>query len=117
MTLLEIADALRARLKTRRLPQVDLARHAGIAIRTLTHVLSGKDDFKVSTLLSVADRLDMVVMVVPKEVAAGIGAPSQPTAPGRTLVGTLLPSPIWGTPEEMAEADPSRRGPSRGPQS
>ncbi len=61
--------------------QSDLKSRAGISQRTLTNVLSGSEDFKVSTLLSLADRLGLELALVPKAAAAAVEA--GPTAAPR----------------------------------
>lgn len=54
----------------RRYGKLQLASDAGITYRTLSHVLGGEQDFKVSTLLAVADRLGLEFVLVPKEARA-----------------------------------------------
>ncbi|MBO9357661.1 helix-turn-helix domain-containing protein [Bordetella petrii] len=73
-TLPAIATALRARLRQQGLTQAALRDAAGVAQRTLTNVLSGEQDFKVSTLLALADRLGLELMLVPKGAAAAVDA-------------------------------------------
>lgn len=82
----EIAGILRARLQQQGQTQASLREAAGIAQRTLTNVLSGEQDFKVSTLLALADRLGLELLLVPKGAAAAIdaGPPARPRVP--TLV-------------------------------
>lgn len=75
-TLVEISRVLTARLLARRYPKLKLAADAGITYRTLSHVLSGEQDYKVSTLLTVADRLGLEVMLVPNEATGAMTPPS-----------------------------------------
>ncbi|MBO1111023.1 helix-turn-helix domain-containing protein [Bordetella petrii] len=84
-TLPAIADALRSRLRQQGLTQAGLRDAAGIAQRTLTNVLSGEQDFKVSTLLALADRLGLEMILVPKGAAAAVdaGATVKPKVPTR----------------------------------
>jgi len=84
-TLSAIAEALRARLRQQGQTQAQLRDAAGIAQRTLTNVFSGEQDFKVSTLLALADRLGLEMVLVPKGAAAAIQAqePAKPRVPTR----------------------------------
>jgi len=66
-TIEEISQALSARTEGVGYGKTQLARDAGITDRTLRHVLAGNQDFKVSTLLAVADRLGLEMMLVPRE--------------------------------------------------
>lgn len=84
-TLREISSTLRSTLKARRQTQAQLREAAGITQRTLTNVLSGEQDFKVTTLLAVADRLGLELLLVPKAAVRGLAA-SQESAPVMTLV-------------------------------
>ncbi|MBU9200346.1 helix-turn-helix domain-containing protein [Burkholderia multivorans] len=86
-TLSDIAAFLRTRLKATHITQRELGEHAGIARRTLTGVLSGQADYKVSTLMAVLDRLGCELAVVPKGAAAGLAEstaePAQPSVKTR----------------------------------
>lgn len=89
----EIASLLRKRLKENKMSQRELGEEAGIARRTLTHVLSGEADYKVTTLLSVLDRLGCELVIVPKGAAAGIANEStfEPSAPSvKSVVDAAL---------------------------
>lgn len=77
-TLSEIATFLRQRLKTTSITQRQLGAHAGIARRTLTGVLSGQADYKVTTLMAVLDRLGYELAIVPKGAAAGVAEITSP---------------------------------------
>lgn len=79
-THVEIAQILRNSLMQRRLPQSKLKEQAGVSQRTLTKVLSGQEDFKVSTLLALADRLGLELLLVSKEAVQAVAA-GQVTAP------------------------------------
>ena len=65
----DIAQTLRTALPAQSLTQAELHTKAGISQRTLTNVLSGKEDFKVSTLLALADRLGLELVLLPKAAA------------------------------------------------
>ena len=84
-TLPAIAETLRNRLREQGMTQASLRDAAGIAQRTLTNVLSGEQDFKVSTLLALADRLGLEMILVPKGAAAAVdaGATVKPKVPTR----------------------------------
>ena len=77
---LEIASLLRARLKSSGMTQAALRVDAGVSARTLTLLLSGNHDFKLSTLLAVADRLGLELVLVPKAAAAALAPPGTPQA-------------------------------------
>jgi transcriptional regulator with XRE-family HTH domain len=88
-TLSEIATFLRERLRKTSLTQRELGEHAGIARRTLTGVLSGDADYKVTTLMSVLDRLGYELTIVPKGAVAGL-APEAGLAPTTPAVKTRV---------------------------
>lgn len=87
-TLSAIALALRARLQQQGHTQASLRDAAGIAQRTLTNVLSGEQDYKVSTLLALADRLGLEMTLVPKGAVAAVeaGGTVKPKVPTRIAV-------------------------------
>ena len=58
-TLAQIANVLRTQLARRGGTQEALSHEAGISRQTLSKVLSGHADFKVTTLLALADRLGL----------------------------------------------------------
>jgi transcriptional regulator with XRE-family HTH domain len=70
----EIAAVLRQSIKNRHVPQARLKEQAGISQRTLTNVLSGEEDFKLSTLFALADRLGLELVLAPKEAVRAIAA-------------------------------------------
>ena len=87
-TLAEIALFLRGRAKQASLTQRELGAQAGIARATLTAVLSGESDYKVTTLFAVLDRLGYQMTFVPKGAAAGFPdeasfTPTQPAVKTR----------------------------------
>lgn len=89
-TQVEIAHLLRKTLSARNVTQARLKEQAGISQRTLTKVLSGQEDFKISTLLALADRLGLELLLVPKEAAHAIaaGPATQPVVRSR-VAGAL----------------------------
>ena len=66
-TIAELSQSLEERTRALKYGKLQLASDAGVTYRTLSHVLGGTQDFKVSTLLAVADRLGMELMLVPAE--------------------------------------------------
>jgi transcriptional regulator with XRE-family HTH domain len=72
-TLAEISRLFLMRMKAQGVRQADLSVQAGIARRTLTAVLSGDADYKVTTLMAVADRLGYELALVPKDAMSGLG--------------------------------------------
>lgn len=87
-SLTDIAAFLRQHLKTASITQRQLGADAGLARRTLTGVLSGQADYKVTTLIAVLDRLGYELAFIPKEAAAGLPAqaslaPTMPTVKTR----------------------------------
>jgi len=74
-TIPELSAQLKARLAQRGQTQASLRVAAGVSQRTLTHVLGGEQDYKVSTLLAVADRLGLDVVLLPKGASAALGEP------------------------------------------
>lgn len=66
----EVSKVLAERANKRKYGKLQLAADAGVTYRTLSHVLSGEQDFKVSTLMAVADRLGLELVLVPKEARA-----------------------------------------------
>lgn len=80
-TLSQIATILRQQTKQQKLTQEELRKNAGISRQTLTNVLSGNSDFKVTTLLAVADRLGLDVILLPKAVARGLADELTPKPP------------------------------------
>ncbi|WP_458218774.1 helix-turn-helix domain-containing protein [Paracidovorax citrulli] len=110
-SLADIAVFLRNVLKASRVTQRELGEQAGIARRTLTGVLSGEADYKVSTLLAVLDRLGYQIAIVPKDAAAGLGAhPSfQPTQPAVKSVVASARERLLGTaPPDAGHKEPGR---------
>lgn len=71
-TITGLSGRLREGLVHAKITQAELKSRAGISQRTLTNVLSGKEDFKVSTLLALADRLGLELLLVPKGAATAL---------------------------------------------
>jgi transcriptional regulator with XRE-family HTH domain len=78
-TLHEIAPFLRDNLKKSGFTQKELGKRAGIARGTVTSVLNGVDDYKVTTLIAVLDRLGHEMVFVPKAAVRGLEGLTTPT--------------------------------------
>lgn len=78
-TLNEIAELLRKKLKNNNMTQEALRGEVGVSRQTLTNVLSGTQDYKLTTLLAVCDRLGLELALVPKGLADAIS--TQPSTP------------------------------------
>ena len=72
---------MRDAMRKQKVTQQDLRERAGIAKRTLTGVLSGESDYKVTTLMAVLDRLGYEMVIVPKAAARAVPAEWEPTEP------------------------------------
>ena len=86
----DVAHALRDSLQRRSISQQQLRGEAGISQRTLTNVLSGHEDFKVSTLFALADRLGLELLLVPKEASRAFSSPESSAPEIKTKVGALI---------------------------
>lgn len=84
-TLPEFATTLRDRMAAIGTTQLALSQAAGLTRRTLAQVLSGRHDFKLTTLLALLDKLGLEVMIVPKGAAAGLAA-GPAAAPVKSLI-------------------------------
>lgn len=85
-TIQKLSGKLREQLSALNATQDALRDRAGLSRRTMTNVFSGKADFKVSTLLAVADELGLDVVLIPKEAVRAIDPNLSPTAP-KVLTG------------------------------
>lgn len=98
-TLIELADTLRQAIADQGQTQARLAAAAGVSARTLTHVLSGQEDYRLRSLLAIADRLGLDVLLVPRAAVPAI-APEEASPP-------VVPSAV---DEALAALrDPARR--------
>lgn len=89
-TIPEVSALLAARVKNLRKGKMALCDEAGITARTLRNVLSGSEDYKVSTLLALVNRLGMELVIVPREVAGAVQSPSAPVSQVKTSVQAAL---------------------------
>lgn len=84
----EFATILHDRMAAMGTTQLALSQAAGLTRRTLAQVLSGRHDFKLTTLLALLDKLGLEVMIVPKGAAAGLAA--EPAATAAPPVKSLI---------------------------
>ncbi|WP_076997863.1 helix-turn-helix domain-containing protein [Variovorax sp. KK3] len=81
MSLDRIAQVLRQRLRAIPMTQERLREAAGISKQTLTHVLGGRTDYRLTTLLAVADKLGFELVLVPKGAAEAVQPGATASAP------------------------------------
>jgi len=94
-----VSQELRSALKQAGLKQQELREAAGVSRQTLANVLSGREDFKLSTLLSLADKLGLELLLLPKEAARGLqSAPSRPVV--ESVVDLARKRLAGGAPDE-----------------
>lgn len=72
----ELAEAKHAK----GLSDLALAKAAGVTRQSIARVLSGHENFGVTSLLSIADALGLVVMLVPAEAAKALCGSHKSTA-------------------------------------
>ena len=66
-TLLSIATQLALAQKRQGLSDIALASATGVSRQTINRIMSGRANFSASTLLSLAETLQLSVLVVPKD--------------------------------------------------
>jgi|AntAceMinimDraft_12_1070368.scaffolds.fasta_scaffold01208_18 transcriptional regulator with XRE-family HTH domain len=92
ITLKQLATVLRDRIARSRLTQEALSIEAGVSRQTLSKVLSGRADLKVTTLFALADRLGMEVMLIPREIAPGMASADEPEPRIKSVVESAMES-------------------------
>lgn len=65
-TVAEVSAELRKTLELSGFDQKTLRESVGVSRQTMSNVLKGTEDFKLTTLLAVADRLGLALVLVPK---------------------------------------------------
>jgi DNA-binding XRE family transcriptional regulator len=78
-TLQQIAEALLGQLKRHQMTKEALRREVGVSRQTVTNVFSGSQDYRLTTLLAVCDRLGLDLVLVPREL--GESATDKPSTP------------------------------------
>lgn len=91
-TISEVSTVLRETLANTGMKQQDLRVSAGVSRQTLCNVLKGTEDFKLTTLLAVADKLGLEVLLVPRQVVALGPFATSTEEVVETLVGRLRKS-------------------------
>ena len=91
-TLQHLANVLRDNIEKKRLTQEQLASSAGVSRQTLSKILSGRADLKLTTLFAVADRLGLEVVLVPKEIAPSMEASDDARPRVQSVVSAALNS-------------------------
>ncbi len=74
----DISDQLRASLKRSGRTQEAVREAAGLSRQTAVNVFKGTEDFKLSTLLAVADKLGLEVALVPKGTSRAVEGSDAP---------------------------------------
>jgi len=89
----DLSRVVRASLAASTLSQARLREEAGVSQRTLTNLLSGREDFKLSTLLAVADRLGLDLVLIPRAASAAVDGGATTAEPQvRSRVAAALES-------------------------
>lgn len=96
-TLQTFAGMLKTAARGRGINFSDLSGRAGVSRMTLRKVLSGEEDYRVSTLLALADKLGLDVVLVPKAAARGIAAPTAERALVPSIVDEVLEDTVNNT--------------------
>lgn len=81
----QVSAEVRRALAHSGLRQQDLREAAGVSRQTLANVLKGTEDYKLSTLLALADRLGLELLLLPKNAARGLA-----TAAAEPVVETVV---------------------------
>lgn len=89
-TLQQLSIALRDRIARLRITQEALGTEAGLSRQTLSKVLSGRADLKVTTLFALADRLGLEVMLVPREIAPGMASADESRPRIKSVVDSAM---------------------------
>lgn len=98
-TIQKLSNTLRQQLVNLGTTQSALRERTGLSRRTMTNMLSGKNDYKVSTLLAVADELGLDVVLIQKGAAHAIDLNLSPTTP-KVLTG------VQAALDRLARASP-----------
>lgn len=89
-SLKEISAALEKAQSELKLKDAALARDTGVQRLTVVRALSGRENFGVTTLLALADRLGLEVMLVPKDAARALRGPADTSsAPVATVADQI----------------------------
>lgn len=89
-SLKSISEALSLAKKSNQITDSALARDTGIQRLTVVRAMSGNENFGLTTLLVLADRLGLEVMLVPKEAARALRGPAEHISPPVASVADKL---------------------------
>lgn len=89
-TLSELSSILRQAKERLALPVISMSRVSGLTAVTIRGVLSGKNDPRLSTLMTIADQLGLELMLLPKAVASSIAATTPAEEEVQSLVAAAL---------------------------
>ena len=87
-TLQSIADSLNHARQGA--TDVDLSSKTGLTRQSVGRALSGQQNFNVTSLLAIAEALDMEVVIVPKGTARALAGTTNPLAPHVTTMTDQL---------------------------
>ncbi|WP_143751470.1 XRE family transcriptional regulator [Collimonas sp. PA-H2] len=89
----ELSSILRHAKARLALPVVAMSRDSGLTAVTIRGVLSGKNDPRLSTLMTIADQLGLELMLLPKTMASSIAAQAPAEDEVQSLVAAALAWP------------------------
>ncbi|SFB75463.1 transcriptional regulator, XRE family [Collimonas sp. OK412] len=89
-TLNELSAILRQAKDRLALPVIAMSRDSGLTTVTIRGVLAGKNDPRLSTLMTIADQLGLELMLLPKAVASSIAANAPAEEEVQSLVAAAL---------------------------
>ncbi|WP_211474247.1 helix-turn-helix domain-containing protein [Collimonas humicola] len=92
-TLSELSSILRHAKDRLALPVVAMSRDSGLTAVTIRGVLAGKNDPRLSTLMTIADQLGLELMLLPKTMASSIAAQARTEDEVQSLVAAALARP------------------------
>ncbi|WP_211441132.1 helix-turn-helix domain-containing protein [Collimonas humicola] len=95
-TLSELSSILRHAKDRLALPVVAMSRDSGLTAVTIRGVLAGKNDPRLSTLMTIADQLGLELMLLPKTMASSIAAQARTEDEVQSLVAAALARPGSG---------------------
>lgn len=96
----DVSSELRRQLKRSGRTGQSVREAAGLSRQTFANVMGGESDFKLSTLLAVADRLGLELLLLPKGASRGLA-----TDPAAPVVETLVDAA-----RQRAAGDPPEPG-------
>lgn len=73
-TALEVGTALQSAREDSKIRMIDLVERTGLTAVTLRHVLEGKTDARISTVVAIAKEVGLELVLLPKEVADSLAA-------------------------------------------